>query len=210
MAKRYIQKFIIYILSIPFRIASQLYVARNVCNIKTDIKLALQTVDQHKNVELDDFFITTLIIAEDKRNHYHHGVDPIGMLRAVKVRLLYCKRQGASTIEQQFVRVVSNRYERSFKRKFHEQMLAIAVSKQRGKKNIAKAYLAIAYYGTGLLGIQGIIKKCPSGIKQADKQEVIGIVSRLKYPEPKKMSCLWNQKHEKRNKYISNHCAIGL
>ena len=139
---------------------------------------------------------------EDRRNTLHCGVDTIAILRAIKVRAFKKVYQGASTIEQQFVRVVSNRYEKSFYRKFREQLLAIAVSKRRTKREISNAYLSIAYYGYNLEGITAIKKICGENIKEIDLNRAIELVSRLKYPQPRNIDDNWLEKHINRNKYI--------
>jgi monofunctional glycosyltransferase len=138
----------------------------------------------------------------DRRNSIHCGVDVIAIFRAIKVRIFKKVYQGASTIEQQFVRVVSNRYEKSFYRKFREQLLAIAVSKRRTKSEISNAYLSIAYYGYDLEGIAAIKKICGENIKEIDLNKAIELVSRLKYPQPKNINDNWLEKHINRNKYI--------
>ena len=114
--------------------------------MKNKLNNCVSTVDFKRN-EIPSRFIPYLVVAEDHRSSRHLGIDPVGMLRAFYVRLKKNEIQGASTIEQQFVRVVTNDYEYSLLRKFREQLLAIALTNQRMKSDIARAYLAVAYYG---------------------------------------------------------------
>src|SRR5262245_21594087 len=52
-----------------------------------------------------------LVSGEDHRHVLHPGVDPIAICRATWRCIYRGKREGASTIEQQVVRVISGRYE---------------------------------------------------------------------------------------------------
>ena len=61
--------------------------------------------------------------------------------------MFFHKHEGASTIEQQLVRVLTNDYERTLKRKLKEIYLASHLRKYADKETIAIAYLDIAYYG---------------------------------------------------------------
>lgn len=113
----------------------------------SDIERCLHVIDTSGDV-IPQRFIEALIVAEDRRNAVHPGVDPIAMIRAVVARMKYNKIEGGSTIEQQFVRAVSGRQERSLQRKIREQALAIAVLRRRSKSQIAAAYLSVAFYGS--------------------------------------------------------------
>ena len=151
--------------------------------IRSDIMCCLEIIDSMAN-SVPHAFIGVLVAAEDHRNSFHPGVDPIAMIRAVCVRVKCGQIQGASTIEQQFVRVVSKRYKKSIGRKIREQALAIAVSRYKSKTEIASAYLAIAYYGANSIGIQGL---------------------QLKDPEPLTPSLHWQIKRNKRMGYIADN-----
>jgi len=126
-----------------------------------------------------------LISGEDHRFHYHIGFDCIAILRAVKNRIFYKKTEGASTIEQQLVRVLTNDFERTFKRKVQEILLSTTVSSVIPKSAIPKIYLNVAYYGPGMNGLNqtfsklGIVDRAALRIEQAAE-----IVSRIKYPQP--------------------------
>lgn len=202
MAKNTFCLIFIKITSLPFRLLSKIFEFYKIDNLDIDIDKSLKIIDKYSFKMLDKNLIDVLIIAEDKRNSIHNGIDTIAILRAIKVRLLNDIYQGASTIEQQFVRVVSNRYDRSMYRKFREQLLAIAVSKRRTKNEIANAYLSIAYYGYNLEGLDGIKYLLNNQINEISLEKSIELVSRLKYPEPKNLNDIWLKKHIDRNVYI--------
>lgn len=173
----------------------------NIKSFKDDIEKSLKIIDDFSNIKIDKRFIQVLILAEDRRNKLHRGVDTIAILRAIKVRLLENKYQGASTIEQQFIRVVTNRFEKTFYRKLREQILAILLDKKAEKYNISKSYLLIAYYGYNLTGLSAIKKICID-INKVDITTAIEIISRLKYPQPKNINNIWLSKKNKRVLYI--------
>ena len=54
--------------------------------------------------------INFLIVAEDHRYKYHVGFDLIAIFRSILKYILYNKKEGASTIEQQLVIVVTCDY----------------------------------------------------------------------------------------------------
>ena len=60
---------------------------------------------------------------------------------------------GASTINQQLVRVLTNRYERTFKRKVKEILLASLVARAIPKTDIPGIYLSVAYFGWRMNGL---------------------------------------------------------
>jgi len=141
--------------------------------------------------------------AEDHRNHLHCGVDHVAILRAIYVTLFYKKLEGGSTIEQQFVRTVLNRYEKTLSRKIREQILAVSLTRKRKKHQIASAYISIAHYGTNKNGMKSLLhlhKGIP--FSELDKKTITEIVSRLKYPEPSFPNVFWISKIKTRINYI--------
>jgi penicillin-binding protein 1A len=174
-----------------------------VLSIREDIKKCIKVVDSSIN-EVPIEFILTLVAAEDHRSALHKGIDPIAMVRAAYVRLRSGDVQGASTIEQQFVRVVTNRFERTARRKIREQILAIAVSRRRNKFQIAAAYLSIAFYGSECTGVKGLRSCCGHNLVTAQENDILGMISRLKYPEPLYPSVQWKNKLHWRIAYIKN------
>ncbi|WP_158189594.1 transglycosylase domain-containing protein [Stutzerimonas stutzeri] len=124
--------------------------------------------------------IQTLVAAEDHRNDMHYGIDQLSVIRVIILRFLTGKVQGASTIEQQFVRTVSGRYERTIRRKLREQVLSVMIGRDFSKKEICTSYMSCAFFGSGLIGAEGI-----RSIKQ--KPEYLGdesVIACLKYPMP--------------------------
>ena len=90
------------------------------------------------------------ISAEDKNFYTHHGIDPEGMLRAVKVLAEGNKRmQGASTITQQVAKNFLLTPERSFERKIQEALLSLRIEQTYSKEKILELYLNKINLGAG-------------------------------------------------------------
>lgn len=167
-------------------------------SFNNDFLNILKTIDS-KNRYASHSYINNLVMAEDHRYFLHYGIDFIAILRALKSIIIDRKYQGASTIEQQLVRVSTYRYERSLRRKIREQLLAILISNCRSKKSIATAYLEIAYFG---YSFQGYIS-----LNSYIKENLIYnfeafTVSLLKYPVPKNKNHEWHLKIQNRIRYI--------
>ena len=103
------------------------------------------------------------IAAEDARFYQHHGVDTKGILRAL-VANAQGHTQGASTLTQQYVRLVlfsqaKTEEERAAAiaqtpaRKIQEMRYAVALEKKLNKQEILERYLNIAFYGNNAYGI---------------------------------------------------------
>ncbi len=162
--------------------------------IHSDLTECIGVIDNLLDKPVSDKLIQALVAAEDHRNAFHPGIDPISIIRAVFVRIRLGKIQGASTIEQQFVRVITNRYDITFRRKIREQVLAIAVARQRRKHQIASAYLQVAHYGHGLTGSNGLQELCGAELNPSTMRHACEVVSRLKYPEPHHPPSSWKEK----------------
>jgi len=130
-----------------------------------------------------------LISGEDHRFYYHIGFDLIAIIRAIRNRIIYRKVEGASTIEQQLVRVLTNQFDKTFSRKIQEILLATTVSSIVPKNAIPKIYLNVAYYGTGMNGLTQTYSKL--GITDREElpvEKAAEIISRIKYPQPSKFN----------------------
>ncbi len=153
-------------------------------------------------------FFDYIIIAEDKRFYSHYGFDILGIIRAIIHNLFKKKFEGASTIDQQFIRTITNMREKKLSRKLKEIILATQLKKSYSKNEIIYYYLMIAYFGTETIGLEAVIRKYNKDIYELDKYEISEIISRLKYPESSKQ---YMYKIKVRSKYIlhklkNNNC----
>lgn len=186
----------------PFVLFVRIVEAMNLWRIRSDIKKCLELIESTK-IELPFQFLSSLIVAEDHRNALHPGIDPIAIIRAIYVWLRFGQIQGASTIEQQFVRTVSGRREKKISRKIREQIVAVAISRRRNKIQIATAYLSMAFYGTKRIDINVLINTGTES-QVGDPEYIRGIIARLKYPEPSEPTCQWKRKINRRVRYIES------
>ena len=95
------------------------------------------------------------IAIEDRRFRSHHGVDPIGLFRAVVANLL--RRgisQGGSTITQQLAKNLFLTPERHLMRKLQEVVLALWLEHKFSKNEILELYLNRVYFGSGAYGVE--------------------------------------------------------
>ena len=95
------------------------------------------------------------IAAEDKNFYRHAGISVTGLLRSVIVDIIHLeKRQGGSTITQQFVKNAMLSRDKSFLRKGKEIILSIELEARFSKDDILKLYLNEIPYGRNAYGIQ--------------------------------------------------------
>lgn len=193
MAKRRLLRALLWILSLPYIGASLLLEALSPKGLRADLNRCLALVARH-GASVPSVFVEALVLAEDHRSQLHPGVDVIAMIRALWVRATSGQIQGASTIEQQYVRVVSNRYERTMVRKLREQLLALMLARRADKEAIASAYLAIAFYGTGSIGIDALRARFGEDFPKVSLREALMVVAQLRHPRPLQPSEAWQSK----------------
>ncbi|MDX3885778.1 MAG: PBP1A family penicillin-binding protein [Sphingomonas sp.] len=101
-----------------------------------------------------------MVATEDRRFRLHPGIDPIGMIRSVMVRVERGRwAQGGSTITQQLARNIFLTNTRTFGRKFREWILALAMERKFSKDEILELYLNRVYFGGGAYGIDAASRK---------------------------------------------------
>ncbi|MFI6945204.1 transglycosylase domain-containing protein [Streptomyces sp. NPDC050422] len=95
-----------------------------------------------------------VISAENKSFDHDHGIDPMGIARAVFNMAKGGETQGGSTITQQYVKNSRLSQEQTLSRKFEELFITLKVGEQESKTKIMAGYLNVSYYGRGASGIQ--------------------------------------------------------
>ncbi|WP_298190872.1 PBP1A family penicillin-binding protein [Novosphingobium sp.] len=101
-----------------------------------------------------------MISVEDRRFRDHWGVDPIGIVRSVVVRIQTGHwRQGGSTITQQLARNIFLNNSRTFDRKIREALLAMAIEAKFSKDQVLELYLNKVYFGGGAYGVDSAARK---------------------------------------------------
>ncbi|WP_340618139.1 peptidoglycan glycosyltransferase/peptidoglycan DD-transpeptidase MrcA [Xenorhabdus entomophaga] len=104
--------------------------------------------------EMPPLMVKAFIATEDSRFYEHHGVDPIGVIRAVSVVMASGHAsQGASTITQQLARNFFLSPEKTLIRKAKEAFLAIKIEQLLTKDEILELYLNKLYLGYRAYGV---------------------------------------------------------
>ncbi len=110
------------------------------------IPVKLENVPQR----LQDAFLAT----EDSRFYDHHGLDPIGIARAIFVAVSNGgASQGASTITQQLARNFFLTPEKKLIRKVREAVLAVEIENTLSKQEILELYLNKIFLGYRSYGV---------------------------------------------------------
>jgi membrane carboxypeptidase/penicillin-binding protein len=163
-------------------------------------RLDARPVDIPDDTDLD-VLVRALVAAEDRRFFSHHGVDSRGIARAATLLLASKRIQGASTITQQMVRVLTNDYRYSAQRKFKEMCLACVVDREISKKTQVALYLRIAYFGWRMNGIGQAWRRLHLSSPLAPSSAA-AFVARLRYPEPRESTSTYVEKLNQRTRYI--------
>jgi penicillin-binding protein 1A len=105
--------------------------------------------------KISNDFVNALLAREDTRFYYHHGIDPVGIARAV-VRNFVAGgfREGASTITQQLARNSFPLGGKNLVRKMIEAALAYRIETELTKEEILEAYMNRIYFGSGYYGVE--------------------------------------------------------
>ncbi len=110
--------------------------------------------------ELPPYLPNAFIAIEDRRFYAHHGVDPIGIGRAVLRNLFgHGSMQGGSTLTQQLAKNLFLTQERTVARKIQEAILALWLEHKYSKAQILELYLNRVYFGSGVYGIEAAAEK---------------------------------------------------
>jgi penicillin-binding protein 1C len=109
--------------------------------------------------ELPPFVVAAAVAAEDRRFWSHPGVDPVAMLRALRVNLAERRIvEGGSTISQQVAKLLLSRQDPARKRglaaKVREAVLALRLEHRYSKAEILALYFNHASYGNQIVGIE--------------------------------------------------------
>ncbi|MEQ1507073.1 MAG: PBP1A family penicillin-binding protein [Myxococcota bacterium] len=107
--------------------------------------------------ELSPFVEPALLAMEDSRFRSHHGVDPIGIGRALVANLFGQDVQGGSTLTQQLAKNLFLTRDRTLKRKVREVFFAAALEHELDKDELLELYLSEIYLGQmGGLPLYGV------------------------------------------------------
>jgi penicillin-binding protein 1A len=104
--------------------------------------------------QIPDVLKHAFLAAEDDRFFEHHGIDYLGVLRAVAVDLISGdKTQGASTITMQAARNVFLTLDKTYRRKLQETFVTYEMEHELTKQEIFNLYLNVIFFGQRAYGV---------------------------------------------------------
>jgi membrane peptidoglycan carboxypeptidase len=109
---------------------------------------------------LPDYVPNAFVAAEDRSFYTNPGVDAGGTARALFKTVVLGKKQGGSTITQQYVeRYYVGATTTDMKGKIDEALLALKIDTQQEKREILGNYINTVYFGRGAYGIEAASRK---------------------------------------------------
>jgi penicillin-binding protein 1B len=132
--------------------------------------------------------LDTLILVEDRDFYHHHGISPVGILRAA-VANLFAGRivQGGSTLTQQLAKNMYLSREKKLWRKVNEALIALLLEYRYSKDQLLEAYVNEVYlgqhYADGIYGF-GLGAQFYFGkpLQQLNNAEIALLVGQIKGP----------------------------
>ena len=111
-------------------------------------------------IDLPPYLPKAFVAIEDRRFYDHHGVDPIGMSRALLRDVAGGGGiEGGSTLTQQLAKNLFLTQERTLSRKIQEAILAFWLERRYSKDQILELYLNRVYFGSGAYGVEAAAQK---------------------------------------------------
>ncbi len=194
-------KYLIKIFSLIVSKLSFIIYSANLFEIQNKVKFVYDQIEctGRINFKLDSRIRNGLIQIEDKRYYYHYGVDIKAIIRSIYNIVFKRKLQGASTIEQQLVRTITKKYKISIRRKSIELMISSLLRYKYSKEEIIKIYLLLANFGDKIIGINELCISESFNLRKLSDEECSYIIAKIKYPNVKKSSNLFDKFLVRRN-----------
>lgn len=157
-------------------------------------ELFYQTQQQSNDVLLKDvssYFLKSIVAIEDHRFYEHRGFDPVGIMRAIKANISENGNvEGASTISQQYARLMFLNNEKTWSRKIQEAFLTVRLETHYSKDTILQGYINTVYFGHGIYGIKNAslyyFNKKPSELDLNEASMLAGVINGPEYYSPYK------------------------
>ncbi len=150
---------ILIFLNYTFKVQVKIPSTQNIEIYDKNDNLILKLNNQNKQsyISLDNiskYLKDAIISIEDKRFYQHHGVDTLRIGGALISNIKNNEiTEGASTITQQYARMIYLTNEQTYSRKIEEIMIAINLERKYTKDQILEAYLNNLYFDHGIYGI---------------------------------------------------------
>lgn len=145
--------------------------------------------------EIPPILREAVVATEDERFYRHHGIDVIGVIRALPYDLSHLSfAEGASTISEQVAKVLYlGGNDHNPWRKLEDAAVALKLERRYTKAQILAAYLNSAYFGEGAYGIRAASERYfgipPRRLETAQASLLAGLIQApsaydpLRHPE---------------------------
>jgi penicillin-binding protein 1A len=173
-----------------------------------------------RSVALEDVSLSlreAIVATEDERFYHNHGVDLIGIARAIPYDLGHLSlAEGASTITDQLAKLLYlNGSDHSPWRKLEDLALSLRISTRFTKEQILDAYLNTVYFGNGAYGIaeaaQTYFGRAPARLDLAQASLLAGLVQAPTAYDPfvHPLAARWRQVDVLRSLVRDGYAASG-
>ncbi len=138
---------------------------------------------------VSNYFIKSLLTAEDSNFYNHIGIDFQGIIRSAVINLQAGRTvAGGSTISQQFVRSALLTPERRVMRKIREIVLTLELERRYSKDEILEFYLNQIPFGSNAYGIESAAKtyfnKTAKELTLAESTILVSLIPAPSYLSP--------------------------
>ena len=100
-------------------------------------------------------FTKAILAVEDHKFYSHKGIDKFGLMKAVLMNVVLRQRSpGRSTITQQLAKNLFLTFDRSYRRKTKDILLALQFERRYSKESILAAYCNQINFGNGAFGVE--------------------------------------------------------
>lgn len=104
---------------------------------------------------LPEKFVTCLLNYEDKRFFFHPGIDPVAVIRAIRINSKAGRVvSGGSTLTMQLARIARGNQDRTFREKMIEMGWAVFIETTHSKREILNLYASHAPFGGNVIGVE--------------------------------------------------------
>ena len=132
--------------------------------------------------------LDTLLLIEDRDFYFHHGVSPLGILRALYQNIKAGRTvQGGSTLTQQLVKNMFLTRDKTLWRKANEAIMALILEYRYSKDQLLEAYINEVYlgqhYANGIYGF-GLAAEFYFGksIQSLNAEQMAMLIAQIKGP----------------------------
>jgi penicillin-binding protein 1B len=132
--------------------------------------------------------LDTLLLIEDRDFYFHHGISPLGILRALYQNFKAGRTvQGGSTLTQQLVKNMFLTHDKTLWRKANEAIMALILEYRYSKDQLLEAYINEVYlgqhYANGIYGF-GLAAEFYFGksIQSLNLEQMAMIIGQVKGP----------------------------